>query len=93
MRKACRLRQIDVYIGTGIPIRTISLAERGLLQLSDADHAHIIRFLEGMWDSYADEWVESKKTPAPKQAPSKTSILRFPLRKNGSRGQNTEAST
>ena len=77
MRKACRLRQIDVYIGTGIPIRTISLAERGLLQLSDVVHEHIIRFLEGMWDSSADEWVESKKTPV--QPPSKVNILRFPL--------------
>lgn len=85
-RKACRLSQIDVFIGTGIPIKTISLAERGLLQLSDAVHAHIMSFLDRQWNFYGSPEIESKKaakqTPTSSHVSSEANILRFPLEAN-----------
>jgi len=75
MRLDCGLRQIDVFVGTGIPIRTLSLAERGLMKLTRAEHAHIMSFLGRQWEFFAKTRRVSKKTTS---HTSKATLLRFP---------------
>jgi hypothetical protein len=45
LRRFLGLRQIDVEIATGIPVRRLSLAERGLLELNEPEKRLIVAYL------------------------------------------------
>lgn len=49
LRLICLLTQGDVSIETGIPARRLSLAERGLVQLSEAENVFYAGYLVGGW--------------------------------------------
>lgn len=51
LRLACLLRQVDVSMATGIPLCRLSLAERGLARLSDAEERLVMEFLRRRWNA------------------------------------------
>ncbi len=51
MRLLCGLRQIDLWAATGIPIQRLSLAERGLLELTEGERRLLVSFLRDRWES------------------------------------------
>lgn len=49
MRLICGLRQLDVYVATGITPSRISLAERGSIALSQSEEWALRSFLNTRW--------------------------------------------
>lgn len=63
-RLACLLRQIDVSQSTGIAVSRLSLAERGLIRLADAEQRLVIGFLRRRWQ-FLGSFTQGSREEAP----------------------------
>lgn len=51
MRLLCGLSQLDVFAGTGIHPRRLSLAERERVRLKTSEEALVLKFLRDRWNA------------------------------------------
>jgi len=77
MRLLCGLRQIDVSVGTGIPLNALSLVERGLGRLNHSQSVLLTQFLRESWARCleADAWVNSGAPDTGQDSPN--ALVRF----------------
>jgi hypothetical protein len=62
MRLLCGLRQIDLFVSTGVPTYRICGAETGRLRLSESEERALRNFLVERWRSI--EELESARRPS-----------------------------